>query len=428
MNVLSAMLSRLIKLLLGLRIGANRPTSASEAETEAPIALSTVAEDVALLPVVDAMSHPVHQATGEGCYSLAVEAVHLAETDLIAAFAGKVGGRNVPVWADGHWGGLRGGVILARATGVDVAPAFGSVTSARGVLYQSTVAEAKFYTPSLGALPNVEVRGDGPVYHRPIHPPRMRAATVFLTWGGVFNYGHFLLDCLPTLALVADRKLLRAYPAVTPHLNQWQRNLVQLLIGPELVGRDGVIREVGSPIVRVDDCLFTNCMDHFLHNPNAPLDRVRQRILERAPPPQGPRRVYLSRRGDKKREMVNEAELEAALAERGFTIVQPERFTPADQIALLRGAEVVVAPAGAGLANCLFLQPGCKVFEITPSNFTGVWVRGLCHYVGADWHGFFCPSPLSEDDVYVEGVLKPGVQFRWRTPTRAFMDFLDERL
>lgn len=428
MSRLQTAFSRLISSVLEVIAPGARSGSIAADETEPPIGLNAVSEDEVLIPVIDAVSYPVRQVPGSGCYSRAVEAVRLSEGDLIRDLTGKVGGQNAPIWADGHWGGLRGGVNLVRVCGVDVAPAFGSVTSKDGLLYQSTVAEAKFYTPSLGALPNVEVRSDGPVYHRPVTPARMRAATVFLTWGGVFNYGHFLLDCLPTLALCADRNLLRQYPAIAPHLNQWQRELVQMLLGHEQIGRDGVLREVCAPIVRVDDCLFTNCMDHFLHNPNAPLDRVRERILAKAPAPTGHRRVYLSRHGDKKRELVNELELEAALRERGFTVVRPERFGPAEQVALLRDAEVVVSATGAGLANCLFLKPGCKVFEIIPTNFTGVWVRGLCHLVGVDWHGFFCPSPLSEDDIYVEGVLKPGVQFRWRAPTSGFIEFLDERL
>lgn len=80
----------------------------------------------------------------------------------------------------------------------------------------------------------------------------------------------------------------------------------------------------------------------------------------------GPRRLYLSRRGSAARPMANEAEVEAALAARGYETVRMEELPLLRSIALMRGAEAIVAPHGAGLARLLTSRPGLSVFELMP--------------------------------------------------------------
>jgi capsular polysaccharide biosynthesis protein len=165
-------------------------------------------------------------------------------------------------------------------------------------------------------------------------------------------------------------------------------------------------------------------MDHFLHAPNAPLGVVRERILAAAPGRgDPPRRLYLSRRGQGKRPLLNEAELEAALQARGFTVIAPEELTVADQLELFRSAEAVVSPTGAALANVLFAPRAAKVFEIQPSVFGGTWVRALSQHVGARWHGYFCPARRQQAS-------GPGAasSFSWTLPTEDFLAHLDAHL
>jgi capsular polysaccharide biosynthesis protein len=247
-----------------------------------------------------------------------------------------------------------------------------------------------------------------------------------MAWGGRYNYGHFLLDCLPALTTAAEAGLTASHRPIAPPMTDWQRTLLSLLLGAEA----DRVQERSEPLLRIDDVVFASPMDHFLQAPNQPLDRVRERILAAAAPPAAhpARRIYVSRRGETKRTMVNEAELERALEARGFRVVRPEALGAADQVALFREAEVIVAATGAALANVLFCAPEAKVFEIQPTNYTGTWVRSLCCFVGARWHGFFARSPEESTDIYIEGALKPDVVFRWRTPLDAFLSFLDERL
>lgn len=375
----------------------------------------------------DALAIPLEDLPRPGVIERVCEAVHIAPSSTRAYLTNAAGGDAVPDWAGGDPGGLRFGVDLSRVRDVHHAPGFGAVIDDEGRAFESSVAEARFYSSDLADLPGAARGRRGPIFKPPAGAPRLPAASVFLPWGGLTNYGHFLLDGLAGLVLLADRGLLRSHPAVAPPLTGWQRELLALTLGPE-----EAVRELSAPLVRVEDLLFTSCMDHFLHGPNQPLHRVRARILAATaglPEEFGPGyRVYLTRRGQTKRVMVNESELQAALVQRGFMIVKPESLSVYEQIVLFRSASVIVSATGAALANALFLPAGSQVFEIQPSNFMGIWVRALCQMVDARWRGYFQSSPLEELRVLVNGVHQPGLSFSWRLDLRPFLDFLDARL
>lgn len=375
--------------------------------------------------VADIGKGSVHQLQRPGVVSRWVESGHIEESVLRERLDGRVAGHDIPGWADGSGGAPLLGMNLCRVYDAVYAPEFGAVITADGNVLHSSIGEALYLTPTLSALPGVVLEEGGPTLYAPADTPELASASVFMAWGGRFNYGHFLLDCLSSLQALIEADLIDRYPAIAPPLTSWHRQALRLMLGAKAED----IREIPAPLLFVDDLVFATGMDHFLHGPNTPLDSVRERMLAAAAPGSGvSKRVYLSRQGLEKRRMVNEADLEAALAERGFDIIAPETMSVAAQIALFRDAHTIVGPTGAAFANCLFCSPGAKVFEIQPSNFTGIWSRGLCHFVEAHWHGYFAKSPLQETEVYIEGALRPGAQFDWSLPLPEFLAFLDARL
>lgn len=82
------------------------------------------------------------------------------------------------------------------------------------------------------------------------------------------------------------------------------------------------------------------------------------------PPACLPRAFYVSRAAAQARRLVNEGAVTAALQAIGIVPVVLEGMTLADQASLFAGAELIVAPHGAGLANLLFARPGCAVLEL----------------------------------------------------------------
>jgi capsular polysaccharide biosynthesis protein len=77
-----------------------------------------------------------------------------------------------------------------------------------------------------------------------------------------------------------------------------------------------------------------------------------------------PKRIYLSRQGASRRRVANHDAVEALLAGHGFTTILMETLGLDEQAALFAGAEAVVAPHGAGLANILFNDGRAGVLEL----------------------------------------------------------------
>ncbi|PIC01532.1 DUF563 domain-containing protein [Caulobacter sp. X] len=364
-----------------------------------------------------------------GAISQAIAQVIVDEPEARALLGGRSGGVDVPPWAFGANGVLRSRVDLVRAPDVWHAPAYGALFNDQGQVFHKAIHEALYLTPTLGLLPGVTLEGEGgdvrPIFRAPEDVPTLERATVFMAWGGLHNYGHFLIDCLPALVTAIQAGATERFPAIAPPMLPWHQELLSLMLGE--TQRPRVIE---APLVRIQDAVFATAMDHFLHAPNAPLDQVRERILATAAvdPDAGAKKIYVSRLGSLKRILVNEAELEAELTARGFTIVKPETLSVREQVALFHQAEVIVAPAGAALANVLFCRPGAKIIELQPSNFIGVWVRNIALMVGVDWRAFFAPSPLSETEVFLEGHHRPNAEFSWRLDLAAFLAFLDASL
>jgi capsular polysaccharide biosynthesis protein len=381
------------------------------------VPLTVVEESVVLTRVADPMAGPA------GVIGPVIDQSVLDDRDARARLEGKSGGVGIPAWADGAGGVLHAPVDLVRVADIWHAPAFGAVFDQAGRVFKSAVHEALYLTPTLAALPHTRREGEATLFVPPADAPTLPRATVFMAWGGLHNYGHFLIDCLPALLAAEQAGALASHPPVAPPLLPWQAELLTLLgVTPTVID---------APVARLGEAVFATPMDHFLHASGPPLDAVRDRILAAAAitdDPEAPKRIYISRLGSLKRVLVNEAELEAELQARGFTVVRPETLSVRDQIALFHRAEVIVAPAGAALANILFCKPGATLIEIQPSNFTGVWVRNIALLANVDWRGFFAPSPLSETEIVMEGQLRPASEFRWRLDLPAFLTFLDGAL
>ena len=90
-----------------------------------------------------------------------------------------------------------------------------------------------------------------------------------------------------------------------------------------------------------------------------------------------PRRCYIDRRASHNRRLVNEDAVIAALAPMGFVPVRLETLRLAEEISLFRGAEIIVAPHGAGLANLVYAGPGLRLVELHMDTFVNWCFRRL---------------------------------------------------
>jgi hypothetical protein len=89
-----------------------------------------------------------------------------------------------------------------------------------------------------------------------------------------------------------------------------------------------------------------------------------------------PRRLYLSRRNAAVRRILNEDRLSPLLEKAGFASVELESRSWAEQVQMFAGAEVVLAPHGAALANIVFCKPETLIAEInTRAGYRDFYLR-----------------------------------------------------
>jgi len=106
--------------------------------------------------------------------------------------------------------------------------------------------------------------------------------------------------------------------------------------------------------------------DYFASPPSRFSPIIRE-MVQRAEPAMLPaaantsERIFLARRKQNTRKMVNREVIEAAAEARGFRIVCAEDLTFAEQASLLRRARFVVGPEGSAMGLLFFAQPGTRV-------------------------------------------------------------------
>ena len=186
------------------------------------------------------------------------------------------------------------------------------------------------------------------------------------------NYGHWLVDLMPIIPLVARHGL----------------EVDTILFG---VMPDGPVRESmaamaaaflpNSQIAFVDDERQVRCETLlYVTPPHIPpgfkhplamqlaADAARAVLPEQ--PAETPRsKLYVSRQRAGLRRIANADAIEAALLRAGFETVYPEDLSFADQVALFSRATAVVGVKGAGLANITFCRPGTEVLVFRPADF-----------------------------------------------------------
>ncbi len=119
-------------------------------------------------------------------------------------------------------------------------------------------------------------------------------------------------------------------------------------------------------------------------NPGA-MDFVIPPLVADLPRGGGGRRLYLARTDATARVLVNERALMARLAGEGFEVHEMGRLAPRDQLALVREAEIVVAPHGAALTNLVAARPGARVVELfNPARATTAYMA-IAHGRGAPY-------------------------------------------
>lgn len=189
-------------------------------------------------------------------------------------------------------------------------------------------------------------------------------ATLVLNQLVAGNFYHFVNQCLPRLAIAEKYIDLAAIDHfVTP------RNTTGFM--RQLLAHCGIddakIVPMDMDVIRCDRMIATsNPGPH--HVPPSWANDYLRRIMPVVPSPLANKRIFISRLDAPKRRLLNHDAVMAVLERHGFEHVTMSGRSVAEQAAIFRETEIMVAVHGAALANLAFSKPSMKVVELLPKN------------------------------------------------------------
>lgn len=204
-------------------------------------------------------------------------------------------------------------------------------------------------------------------------PVQMPVAAAFLD-ACAMNYAHWLTEVLPRIAAFCSVEQYANIPIVVD--DGLHRNIMEslaLVVGSD---REIITLPVGRAI-NVGILYITSVSgyvpferrntklaghSHGLFSSLA-FDWLRKRLLsfgDKLPLQDFPRKIYLRRKSGG-RKITNANEIEELLVDNGYVIVEPEKLTFLQQLALFGSVDEIVAPSGAALANLIFARADARV-------------------------------------------------------------------
>ncbi|MGM9487170.1 glycosyltransferase 61 family protein [Ideonella sp. YS5] len=184
------------------------------------------------------------------------------------------------------------------------------------------------------------------------------------------NYYHWMVLTLTRIQALAANGILKTR---------------KLLLPKELTGwMLGSLRDIGLDESRIrwytaeDDLRLTDAVVASPAEFASPtlVEGLRRTLMKSAgldpqAPPAGERLIYLARRGETRRPMV-EAERVIDIAEElGFEIVAAETFSLLDQVRLFASARGIAGPPGAAFTNLMWAPAGARVLTLFKQDING---------------------------------------------------------
>lgn len=205
------------------------------------------------------------------------------------------------------------------------------------------------------------------------------------------NHFHWLFQNIGTVMIARLLGLDPGIPVLLPPMTDRLREPFDLfgIRNPvELLPDDALA-------ILSEGILSTACSgDHGMNPHPAMLDMLRAEAARVTGARRSGRKIYLSRRDAANRRLpLNEEEVAAALAARGFEIVAPGELPWAAQIRLFREAAIIVAPHGAALSNLAWTEDGEEgpiVIELLQENFTNRAFARMAQVKRLNYHAIIC--------------------------------------
>lgn len=207
----------------------------------------------------------------------------------------------------------------------------------------------------------------------PSHAPKTIETGIHLSKDHTVNYFHWIIECLPRLSLISQ--LDKTIPL-----------LVDDEIPPQFFEALAVLNSDQRPVIRlksaqsylVKKLYYPSPLSTVHDNRDVPLyykdaiyspkairfvrDTVLQQLNIQNPRPW--RKIFLSRKNARYRQLLNSMEIENFLVTQGFEIVFAEHLSFYAQVHLFSDAKIIIGQSGAGMTNFIFSPKECKILML----------------------------------------------------------------
>ncbi len=118
-----------------------------------------------------------------------------------------------------------------------------------------------------------------------------------------------------------------------------------------------------------------------------------------------PKKIYVSRKDSKLRQVINEKEVEEFLEKEGFTSVQMSHYSLLEKVKLFHNADIIISPSGAGLTSLFFCRENSNVVELFPEGFVHTHYYNMALHAGVNYYYMICKNENPSQNM-IEGQLE----------------------
>ena len=233
--------------------------------------------------------------------------------------------------------------------------------------------------------------------------------------GGSFNYGHWLVDDLPRIAMVLENAMRREDPGMIPsniytfasptkpEMGKVIKESLEWLIEKyyfiydrikDSILRDGLKDKLTKCNIFIlnsaENYRFTNIslitptsLHPILHNAKAinAINSISQQLKKNS---QSPKKIFIARRKTGNRRIKNQREVRKLVAQQGYKKIYCEDLNFIEQANLFAGATHVIGTMGASMCNLIFSSSKIKPVFLTPVSWKEPFYASLCNSLGME--------------------------------------------
>ncbi len=200
------------------------------------------------------------------------------------------------------------------------------------------------------------------------------------------NYFHWMLEVIPRISISLD--YIKKDSSIQIGLFSLEypfhtESLEMLGVGSERIFQTSIFPYVRAKKISIPKpCALYHSSETSITTSRWGCFELRHKLLPFAASDKNfPKRFYIVRE-NVSRGIKNNEELEASLAENNIASLKLENMSLKEQIALFKGADVIIAPHGAGLTNLVFCENSPTIIEICPHNVSETVYSKISEYIG----------------------------------------------